>query len=89
MRFHVVCPVCHQALEFEQKGEISYGTINLEDLACAEVTMSWDAEVTEHLNAHRTDGSHMAALEKRWRYEQERATNYFARQPAEAVSRPE
>jgi hypothetical protein len=85
MRFRVVCPVCRETLEFEQKGEISYGVINLEDFACAEVTMSWDAEVAEHLNEHRRDGSHMAKLEERWKYEQERAERFFARKAKETV----
>jgi hypothetical protein len=47
--------------------------------------MSWDAEVAEHLNEHRRDGSHMAKLEERWKYEQERAERFFARKAKETV----
>lgn len=85
MKFSVVCPVCRETLVFEQKGEVSYGVINLEDLACAEVTMSWDAKVAAHLDAHRMDGSHMAKIEEQWKYQQERAERFFARKAEEKV----
>jgi hypothetical protein len=83
MKVKVVCPICHEGLEYEHNSTdgIAYGTIPIWDVACAEITINEypGSAVRDHIDAHRKDGSYMEALEKVMVYEQTRADNYFER----------
>ena len=79
----VVCPVCHERLEYEPAtadDHTAYGTIPIWDVGCAEITITDPTgEVMRHTNAHIADGTHWAALLKQAEYEAERAITVRAR----------
>jgi hypothetical protein len=80
MRVHVVCPVCHESLEYEHVSTTgdAYGTIAIDDWAIAELTIQdGDGSVREHMNSHTKDGSFEKAYTLRLKGEVARAEFYF------------
>lgn len=62
MKFSATCPVCGGRLEWEQKGEASWGIIDILDVATVSVTIvDHDNVVRAHMNEHMNDGSYSEA----------------------------
>lgn len=79
VKFHTVCPVCHQSLEFDTDSTEFWGHIEITDLGCASVTRPFAPEVEAHIQEHRVDGSLNRALLKRWEYYAEYAAGVVER----------
>lgn len=81
----VACPVCRESLEYQHEPPEAWGIIRLDDLACAEITINdTSGRVNSHMAAHREDGTHMAAVEERWKQQAKRAEAYFERKAGTA-----
>ena len=82
MKISAVCPVCHVTLSWEDTQTELWGHIDALDVGCVSVTRGYDPLVEEHLNAHRLDGSFMAALSKHYERLRTNAEGFLARFPA-------
>jgi uncharacterized protein YbaR (Trm112 family) len=77
--FHVVCPVCRQTLTYQHREADAWGSLSPDDTAIAQVTTHDRGVLSDHLKAHREDGTLAAAMENLWAYQARRHAAYVER----------